>query len=192
MDFVIRDALPRDFAEVGEVTVAAYRADGQLEAGHGYERVLADVRDRATDGEVIVAADSGTGRILGGVTFVLPSSRYSEMAADGEGEFRMLAVAPTAQRRGIGAALAQACVDRARRHGCTAVVICTRDFAAGAQRMYQRLGFVRTPDRDFDPLPGVRLLALRLDLPATGRPIPLPRPGQVSGSGEVARPGSPY
>lgn len=165
MGLTIRNATPADFAAVGAITVAAYRADGQLEAGHGYEHVLANVGDRASDGEIIVAADADTGEVLGAVTFVLPTSRYAEMAVDGEGEFRMLAVAPTAQRRGIGAALAQACLDRARRHGCTAVVICTRDFALGAQRMYARLGFVRTPDRDFSPVPGVSLLALRCDLP---------------------------
>jgi hypothetical protein len=32
--------------------------------------------------------------------------------------------------------------------------------------LYARLGFRRTPERDWSPMDGVRLLALRMDLPA--------------------------
>ncbi len=49
------------------------------------------------------------------------------MCAPGEAEFRMLAVDPTAQGRGAGAALVEACVVRAIELGCTAVTICVRD-----------------------------------------------------------------
>ena len=37
-----------------------------------------------------------------------------------------------------------------------------------AMRLYQRLGFVRVPEKDWSPLPGVELLGLRLDLTAPG------------------------
>ena len=43
-------------------------------------------------------------------------------------------------------------------------MICARDFTVTAHRLYARLGFVRTPERDWTPMPGVNLLALRLDL----------------------------
>jgi hypothetical protein len=33
-----------------------------------------------------------------------------------------------------------------------------------AHRLYQRLGFVRCPERDWSPLPGVELVVYRLDL----------------------------
>jgi ribosomal protein S18 acetylase RimI-like enzyme len=80
----------------------------------------------------------------------------------------MLAVDPSGQRRGAGAALVRACLDRAAGLGCRSVRIYTRDFAGAAHRLYQRLGFVRTPERDWHPVPGVRLLALRVDLPGAG------------------------
>jgi hypothetical protein len=44
------------------------------------------------------------------------------------------------------------------------VVICVRDFAMAAQKLYGTLGFQRAPDLDWSPAPGVRLLALRLPL----------------------------
>jgi ribosomal protein S18 acetylase RimI-like enzyme len=161
----IRRATADDFDRVAALTLDAYAADGQLAVETGYERVLADVPARAAASEILVAEiDDGT--VVGAVAFVLPGSRYAELCGPGEAEFRMLAVDPKVQRRGVGAALVGACVARAREVGARAIVICTRDFTVGAHRLYQRLGFVRTPERDWTPLPGVNLLALRLDLSA--------------------------
>ncbi len=169
----VRTAEPADFAAIARLTVAAYRADGQLDGEHGYERVLADVPSRAAAGALLVAVDAVTGEVLGAVTFVLPGTRYAELSAPGEAEFRMLAVDPAAQGRGVGEALARACVARAIELGCRGVVICARSFATSAQRLYARLGFVRAPELDWSPLPGVELLGLRLDLFAAEPPAPI-------------------
>ncbi|MGC5330024.1 GNAT family N-acetyltransferase [Micromonospora sp. DT62] len=161
----VRRAGPADFAAVARLTVAAYEADGQLKNEHGYAAVLADVTSRARDGEVLVAVDDATGELLGSVTLVLPGTRYAELSRAGEAEFRMLAVDPAAQGRGVGAALVEACVSRATELACSAVVICVRDgFAASAQRLYRRRGFVRVPELDWAPVDGVHLLGLRLEL----------------------------
>lgn len=161
----VRPATPADFAAIARLTVAAYEADGQLKGEHGYGTVLADVATRAESGEVLVAEDA-TGSVLGSVTFVLPGTRYAELSRPGEAEFRMLAVDPAAQGRGAGAALVRACLDRATERGCSAVVICVRrGMVETAQRLYERMGFVRTPEKDWSPVAGVELLALRLELP---------------------------
>ncbi|MFG2064401.1 GNAT family N-acetyltransferase [Micromonospora sp. NPDC048871] len=161
----IRTAEPAEFPAVARLTVAAYEADGQLKGETGYAEVLADVAGRAAHGEVLVAVDPATGQLLGSVTFVLPGSPYAEVSGPGEAEFRMLAVDPAAQGRRVGAALVQACVDRATGRGCTALAICVREgYAESAQRLYRRRGFIRTPELDWSPLPGVHLLALRLSL----------------------------
>lgn len=166
---VVRAAGPGDFAAVARLTLAAYEADGQLTGGHGYGRTLADVSARAAAGHLLVAADQRTGEVLGAVLFVLPGTPYAEVSAPGEAEFRMLAVGPAAQRRGVGTALVRACLDRAVATGCRAVVICVRDISERARRLYARLGFTRVPALDWSPVPGVELLALRWS-PAGGSP----------------------
>lgn len=161
----VRPAVPADFPAVARLTVDAYRADGQLnEASATYAATLADVAARAESGDLLVAVDPDGDRVLGSVLYVEPGSRYAELSRDGESEFRMLAVDPAAQGRGVGRTLVQACVDRAAAAGCTAVVICVRDFAMAAQKLYMSLGFARVPELDWSPLPGVSLLALRLDI----------------------------
>ena len=163
MNVLVRVARPEEYAEIGALSVEAYRADGQLSEHYG--PILADVAARAEHGTVLAAVDELTGSILGGVTFVLPETPFAELSVPGEAEFRTLAVAPGAQGRGVGEALVRACLDRAAGLGCEAVVICTRDIAVSARRLYERLGFRRLPERDWSPVDGVNLLALRLELP---------------------------
>jgi len=115
-----RPATEADYAVAGNICYEAYRADGQLDGDRGYGRVLADVAARAPVTEVIVADDPSTGELLGCVTFVLAGRPWAEIAHEGEGEFRMLAVAPGAQGRGVGSALVRACLERAVALRCTA------------------------------------------------------------------------
>jgi len=167
---LVRPADPAEYAAIGELTVAAYRADGQFVDDNPYEHALRDVAGRARHNEVLVAVDEERDAILGAVTFVLPGSDLAELSRPGEAEFRMLAVDPAAHGRGVGQALVRACLARAPAHGCSAVVICTRDFAKPAQRLYERMGFVRVPELDWSPMPDVSLLGLRLRLPAPAEP----------------------
>lgn len=172
MTIRVRAATAAEYTIAGGICVAAYRADGQLSPAPSadaqlpdsfdYSVTLGDVAARAPHGEVLVAVDGDD--VVGCVTYVRPGSPYAEISAPDEAEFRMLAVAPTAQGRGVGAALVQACLDRATRHGYTAVAICVRDFSAPAKRLYARFGFERVPERDWSPVPHVRLEALRLKL----------------------------
>lgn len=160
---VIRTAAPGDYPAIAELTVEAYEADGHLTVENGYRKTLADVAGRASSGEILVAAEGS--EVVGAVLFLpRPGTPYSELAQPGEAEFRMLAVAPKAQRRGIGERLVRACLDRARTAGARAVVICARDFIQGPLRLYARLGFVRIPERDWSPAPGINLVALKYDL----------------------------
>jgi ribosomal protein S18 acetylase RimI-like enzyme len=160
----VRLATPADYDAVARFTVDAYRDDGQLVTPTGYEQVLADVETRAKESDLLVAEDE-QGRVVGAVAYVLPGSRYAELSRDGEAEFRMLAVDPSAQRSGAGEALARACLSRAEQAGATAVVICVRDISHRAQKLYAKLGFQRVPELDWSPVAGVNLWALRCELP---------------------------
>ena len=147
---------------VGALTLDAYVADGGMTRDHPYAPTLTDAARRARDGVLLVADDAG--RLLGTATYVPPGSSFSEIAGPAEAEVRALAVHPAARGAGIARRLMDECVDRARQDGCPALVLCTRPSMAGAQRLYVRMGFRRTPEKDWSPRPGLDLVAYRLEL----------------------------
>ena len=166
MSVLVRRARPDEFEALGEITAGAYTGDGLLSADtdRPYLDVLRDVADRAATAEVLVAVGVD-GSVLGGVTFVAGAGPYADLARPGEAEFRTLAVAGAARGLGAGEALVRACVDRARAiEGCSRVVISTQPSMAAARRLYERLGFVRIPDRDWMLVPHITLLTYGLDL----------------------------
>lgn len=161
----MRPAGVDELDEAGRVVAQAYRAGGSTP--DPYLEVVTDARARAADGEVLVAVgDDGT--LLGSVTFALPPSPLAELSRPDEGEFRMLGVAASARGHGVGEALVRACVQRSRAAGKAGVVLCTQPWMRAAQRLYEREGFVRDPERDWQPVPGVELLAYRLRFPQPG------------------------
>jgi ribosomal protein S18 acetylase RimI-like enzyme len=168
MDIVIRRATPGEYDALGEITALAYLHDGLLDFGEGdaYLGELRDVARRAAAAEVLVAVCDDA--LLGGVTFVPSPGPMADIARPGEAEIRMLAVAAAARGQGAGEALVRACVDRARAaEGCRAVVLSTQRTMRAAHRVYERLGFVRTPERDWKPLPeldDITLLTYQLTL----------------------------
>jgi GNAT superfamily N-acetyltransferase len=130
---------------------------------------LRDAASRAEKAVLLVAVDDG-GRLLGSVTYAPGGSPYAETAerAD-EAGFRMLVVDPAARGRGVGAALVEACVERARQAGAVTLRLSTQPEMTTAHRVYERLGFVRTPDHDWTPEPDVHLVTYALDLTRSPR-----------------------
>jgi ribosomal protein S18 acetylase RimI-like enzyme len=164
--FAVREARPDEYEALGEITVGAYRAVGETE--EAYYPELRAVDERAREVPVLVAIEAGTGRVLGGVTYVPGPGPYHE-GEFGEGaSFRMLAVAAEAQGRGVGRALVAACVARAREAGRPAIGIFTRPFMTAAHRLYESLGFKRVTELDWQFEPGEWLWAYRLDLRGDG------------------------
>ncbi|MGW4286670.1 GNAT family N-acetyltransferase [Streptomyces sp. NPDC004673] len=161
MDLRIRPAEPAEYTALGEITAQAYLQDGLLDFGESdaYLGELRDVAGRAAAAEILVAERGGV--LLGGVTFVPAGGPMADIAGPGEAEIRMLAVARAGRGQGAGEALVRACVDRARAvEGCRSLVLSTQPTMHAAHRIYERLGFHRTPDRDWNPLPDLLDLAL--------------------------------
>ncbi|MFD8003545.1 GNAT family N-acetyltransferase [Streptomyces mirabilis] len=170
MDIRIRHAHPHEYDRIGEITAQAYLGDGLLDFGESDEYLgeLRDVAKRATAAEVLVAVDHDHDHVLGAVTFVPRGGPMADIARPGEAEIRMLAVARESRGRGAGETLVRACVDRARATAdCVRVVLSTQRTMHAAHRIYERLGFTRTPDRDWNPLPDlgdITLLTYELTL----------------------------
>ena len=159
----IRRAEPRDHAAIGEVTVAAYDAlPAAAEAD--YTEKLRNAAARDSEAELWVATSDDSDEVLGTVTICHDGSPWREIARGDEGEFRMLAVSPAAQGRGVGEALVLHVIDRFRESGAPAIMLSTLTPMSPAHRLYQRLGFERMPALDWSPVPGVDLAAYRLDL----------------------------
>ncbi|MFH8577534.1 GNAT family N-acetyltransferase [Streptomyces zaomyceticus] len=165
MDFTIRAVRPEEYGTLGELTAGTYLTDGLLKYGaeDSYLDVLRDTERRARESEVLVAED-GDGRLLGGVTFATGNTPWADIAVEDEAEFRMLVVSREARGRGVGEALVRACIERARAlPGCRRIVLSTDASMVSAHRIYGRLGFVRTPDRDWEPIPDHRLRTYALE-----------------------------
>lgn len=161
-EIVVRPALPGEHDTLGAITLAAYIADGFIDPDAGYAAVLRDGARRAREA-TLLAAVAGD-EIVGTVTYCPPSAAMNNIARPGEAEIRMLAVVPTARRRGIGEALVRACIARGRTDGLRGLVLSSQPGMAAAHRVYERLGFVRTPDRDWSPGSGRPLITYELVL----------------------------
>lgn len=166
----IRRALPADIPAAARITVDAYVGSGFIRPGEPYAAKLADAAHRAANAELWVAVDGD--EVVGTVTFVRPGTPYAEVSAPDEGEFRMLAVSPDARGRGVGEALVRHCLNRAADLELRAIVLSTLPQMRSAHRIYERLGFVRTPDRDWEPEKGLQLITYRCRLGFTAGGLP--------------------
>jgi ribosomal protein S18 acetylase RimI-like enzyme len=159
------DTLPAAaITTLGEIVVRAYDAVGALEGDDDYVPELRDIARRVCEAVVFAALDSADGTPLGCVTYVPgPDNPWAEHLHDGEASIRMLAVDPAAQGRGVGSALVAACLDRARADGRGAVFLHSLPVMTDAQRIYERCGFRRVPERDW-VFPEFLLMGFVLDL----------------------------
>lgn len=155
----IRRAGPGDVERVADLTVRAYVAEGLLSSDDRYVDELRNVAARLRQAEVWVAVLDGD--VVGAVTFCPPGSAHRELAADGEGEFRMLAVDPAARGRGAARSLVQRCIDRCAELGLDELVICSMPTMTPAHRLYYSLGFSRDESLDWDVNEELRLWGFR-------------------------------
>ena len=157
----VRPARVEELEAVGALTVAAYEPF-LLGRTDTYADQLRNAHARHLEADLQVAVEDD--HLLGTVTVCREGSPWREIAVAGEGEFRMLAVDPAAQGRGVGLVLVQHVLDRFREEGAAAIVLSSLAQMSSAHRLYERLGFVRVPERDWSPKPAVDLIAYRLEL----------------------------
>jgi GNAT superfamily N-acetyltransferase len=167
----IRDAHADELDEVAGLLEAAYAqygppessSDDLVKAFEEYQHELRDVRSRLADSVLIVAENDG--RIAGAVTFYPPGE---EKKAEGWPKewaaFRLLAVHPKARGLGIGKALTEECLRRARDLGATTMGLHTTVVMDVARVMYERMGFTRFPENDFQITDDFTVMAYRLAL----------------------------
>lgn len=155
--FSIRDIQPDEFAELGNLLVEVY---AQLSGfptpaeQPGYYEMLATI-GRFTERpavRVLVATTASDG-LLGGVVYFGDMAQYGSggiaTTVQNASGIRLLGVHPRARGLGVGKALTETCIQLARAKQHQQVVLHTTQAMQIAWAMYEKLGFVRSPDLDF-------------------------------------------
>ena len=161
MNLHITPCEPADCNAIDQLTARAYAPSG-FAADDPYFIEILNAAQRAQQALVLVARQNSVP--VGTLTCALPGSSWQEIAGADEAELRILAVEPAQQRQGIGSALVRASIEHARRAGCTALVLSSAAWMHAGHRLYERLGFCHTPERDWQPRADVHLTTYRLEL----------------------------
>ena len=165
----IRDINANEFDELGAIMVNVYGSLDGFPTPHeqpDYYDMLRRIGSFTEKPKTrVLVALSEEAKVLGGVVYFSDMSEYGsggsatrETNASG---IRLLAVKTEVRGAGVGKALTQACIDLARQSDNDQIILHTTDAMRVAWGMYQRLGFARSQDLDFEqgalPVFGFRL-----------------------------------
>ncbi|CAH0309511.1 GNAT family N-acetyltransferase [Peribacillus simplex] len=164
----IRKALFYEVEMIREQRVKAYEEHAQsIPEGHwdALKKAISSDADEQRDVELLVAELDG--EVVGSVAlFPAKSDAYKGLVDMLDyPEIRMLAVTPQARHKGVAEALIQECIRRTKVNGSQYIGLHTADFMKTAMRLYERMGFVRLPQFDFQPADdGIIVKAYRLSI----------------------------
>jgi ribosomal protein S18 acetylase RimI-like enzyme len=160
-DVAVQEAEPRDLDEVEALVKLAYAEFKGFFPETAWSAWMDNIGTvvHAETGLILAVLESG--KIVGVVKFY-PDAAASNMGywPPGAAAIRILAVHPAYRGRGLGRRLVQECLDRARSLRIPALYLYTGVFMEAARRLYESLGFQRTPEYDKNPGP----IAYRIDL----------------------------
>jgi len=137
---ILREFRESDAQEINRLAVTAFE-----EFGSNYSdwpalaASYARMSDLAKGGEIVVAEIAGN--IAGAVAYIPPHQgkpRYFDQAWP---VIRTLVVDPKRRGAGVGRALTQQCIERARRDGSPVIALHTSAIMKVALAMYLRMGF---------------------------------------------------
>lgn len=164
----IREALSNEVEWIREQRVSAYEEHKQKVPKEHWDAlkksILSDTEEQVGVELLVAELD---GEVVGSVVLYPAKSDAYEGLVDSLDypEIRMLAVVPQLRNKGIGEALIIECIRRAKARGFLHIGLHTADFMKSAMRLYERMGFVRLPQFDFEPADdGIIVKAYRLTM----------------------------
>jgi len=156
-NFIIREANPNEFDEVGKLMVNVYsKLDGfpSKEEQPSYYEKLLNVGELTKNSKIkLLVASTLNNEIAGAVVYFSDMKYYgsggtatSEKNAAG---FRLLAVNFNARGNGIGKLLTNECIKIAGNEHQNQLIIHSTKAMQIAWKMYEKMGFKRSEDLDF-------------------------------------------
>ena len=155
-DLVVREAKKEELDALGQLMVSVYsNLEGfpSKDQQPKYYEMLANIGRLAEKPDTRLLVAIREDKVVGGVVYFSAMAQYGsggtatqEKNASG---FRLLAVDPHARGLGVGKMLAQKCIELAEEKEHGQVIIHTTSAMKIAWKMYEKLGFERSPDLDF-------------------------------------------
>jgi GNAT superfamily N-acetyltransferase len=148
---LVRDAVLADYPAIREVVIAAYRQYADLIAPDIFSLYLGNLLDLDTHARhgrlLVVEADE---RVCGFAAFYPDAFVQGFGLPRGWASGRAMAVDPAARGHGIARALLATVERLAQDSGAPVFAFHTASFMTSAIALYERLGYRRTPEFDFD------------------------------------------
>ena len=162
----IRTAAPEEFAAASAIIRAAYDEFRPVfTEAQWLVRIAAfsDVWKHPDDAELIAAFVEGT---MAGVVLFYPDGSLSKQGEWPPGWAGMLrlAVHPGHRRSGIARALTDECLRRCRERRIATLGLHSANWMPTARAMYERMGFIRSPEFDFYPSANTTGMGYRFEL----------------------------
>jgi len=164
---IIRVAVKEELSYIREQRLAAYEEHAsKIPEAHWQalrKSILSDGDLETGVERIIVEID---GKIMGSVALFSPEIKaYDGLLEDelGYPELRMLAISSESRGKGIATLLINECIKRAKEKGFSEMGLHTADFMEDAIKLYERLGFERLSQFDFEPAnDGIIVKAFRI------------------------------
>lgn len=146
----LRNYQPADAEVLNRIAVAAFdQFRNHYDDWPAMRAGLSKTSGLSASGEIIIAElDTAERRceIAGAVAYFGPDSQKAAFFDPRWPIIRMLVVDPTFRGKGIGRALSDECVTRARRDGSPIIALHTSPVMSIALPMYAKMGFVKAHD----------------------------------------------
>lgn len=140
MGFEILDFTQQDGEELTKLAVSSFEQYKDVyDDWDIFISRIAAMPSLAESSEIILAKIDG--EIVGAVAYVAPHKPKAEFFEPEWALIRMLVVAPKVRGQGIGKALTNECIDRAKRDDAKTVALHTSEVMQTALAMYLRMGF---------------------------------------------------
>ncbi|MED1202615.1 GNAT family N-acetyltransferase [Heyndrickxia acidicola] len=164
---IIRDAMQEELNEIREQRIHAYSEYSKaVSTAHWLALKQAISVEASLPGVEWIVAELD-GKIHGSVALFPPNTDAYDGYIDELDyyEIRMLAVHPEARGKGTAASLVSECIRRTKEKGSRFIGLHTADFMVNAIKLYEKMGFERYPQFDFEPSDdGVIVKAFRLTI----------------------------